>query len=298
MRRQIITLFVSLFVVLVAPAAVAAEPRGALFKLEEQGHTLFVFGTMHVGLPEFYPLEPQVEEALAHASVVALEVDPRQDPQVVAQAMHRFGMLPPGQRVDARLAPADRERLDRMLKRAGMDPVATISFKPWLLATLLSLSEYAAQGYRTDLSVDSYVAAQARRSGAQVVELESLSSQLALFAQLDDTAQRSFLSDTLEAMENGKQEREVREVVEAWRTADRAKLDAIAKRAEEDQTMSGRFVQKVLLDGRNGALADKIAAQLKDQSLSVAAIGVLHLVGPKSVPALLQKKGIRVERVY
>ncbi|PMQ02662.1 TraB/GumN family protein [Janthinobacterium sp. AD80] len=57
-------------------------------------------------------------------------------------------------------------------------------------------------------------------------------------------------------------------------------------------------MQKVLLDGRNPALADGIASLLSREKSSLAAIGVLHLVGTKSVPELLRQKGLKVERVY
>ncbi|MGZ3184314.1 MAG: TraB/GumN family protein [Telluria sp.] len=295
MRRQIITLFISLFVVLAAPQA-QAENRGALFKAQAGGHTLYLFGTMHVGLPEFFPLEPRIEDAISHAAVVALEVDPQQDPAVIAQSMQRYGLQPPG--TDNGLSAADRARLEKALKRTGIEASTAAVYKPWLLATLMSLSEYTVQGYRPDLSVDNYVATQARKARVPVVELESVDMQLALFNGLDAAGQRAFLVDTLDAMDSGKQAHEVREVVEAWRHADKAKLDEIAQHAQEDTTMSGRFVQQVLLDGRNGPLADKVAAQLQRTGSSVVAVGVLHLVGPKSIPALLRQKGITVERVY
>jgi uncharacterized protein YbaP (TraB family) len=62
--------------------------------------------------------------------------------------------------------------------------------------------------------------------------------------------------------------------------------------------VSGQFMRETLLDGRNGALADKLAALLQRENKTVAAIGLLHLLGKKGVPALLQAKGYRVERIY
>ncbi|MBV8633404.1 MAG: TraB/GumN family protein, partial [Burkholderiaceae bacterium] len=37
----------------------AAGPQGTLYRVQSQGHTAYLFGTIHVGKPEFYPLEPQ-----------------------------------------------------------------------------------------------------------------------------------------------------------------------------------------------------------------------------------------------
>ena len=49
---------------------------------------------------------------------------------------------------------------------------------------------------------------------------------------------------------------------------------------------------------RRETLADGIANLLKQEKSSLAAIGVLHLVGQQSVPDLLRKKGLKVERIY
>ena len=57
-------------------------------------------------------------------------------------------------------------------------------------------------------------------------------------------------------------------------------------------------MRETLLDGRNGEMADQLAALLKREDKTVAAIGLLHLLGKRGVPALLQAKGYRVERVY
>jgi len=71
MRRQIIVMFCGLFL-LPLPAAFAEVPpvaqnRGALFRVQDAGHTLYLFGTIHVGAPDFYPLEPTVTQALEGA---------------------------------------------------------------------------------------------------------------------------------------------------------------------------------------------------------------------------------------
>ncbi len=83
-----------------------------------------------------------------------------------------------------------------------------------------------------------------------------------------------------------------------WANADRAGLDALAARAAADTSESGRFVQSALLDGRNGKLADGVANLLARENNSVAAIGVLHLVGKGSVPERLKARGVKVERIY
>jgi uncharacterized protein YbaP (TraB family) len=295
MRRQIIVVFLSLFWLVLGPAFGA--DRGALFKITGNGHSMYLFGTMHVGQPGFYPLEPRIAGAVAGASTLALEIDPGDESNAVAKALQTYGMSAPGSSIDD-LTPALRARLNKALAKAGVEASAISRYKPWLVATVLAMAEYAAQGYRADLSVDAHLAQLARASKVPVIALETAVSQMSLFDRLSDFEQLRFLEDTIDQIESGKQDTEVRQIVEAWRTADQAAFEAIAVRAEKDTTVSGRFLKMVLLDERNVVIADKLAGLLQRADNSVAAIGVLHLLGNKSVPALLGARGLKVERVY
>jgi uncharacterized protein YbaP (TraB family) len=292
MRRQIIVVFLSLFWLVLAPAS--ATDRGALFKVSGNGHSMVLFGTMHVGLPEFYPLEPRIAQAVAAASTLALEVDPALPPEVMAKAMREHGMAGAGATPPAAIA----ARLAHALAKAGIDPAAVAPLKPWVVAVVLTLREIAAQGYLPELAVDAHLAGLARAAKVKVVSLESADAQMALFDSLSDAEQWRYLDESIGLIESGKAQAEVRQVLDAWRTADRPALDALADKVANDATLFGRFTQRVLLDGRNGALADKLLQLLARENNTVAAIGVLHLLGKQSVPALMRARGVTVERVY
>jgi uncharacterized protein YbaP (TraB family) len=296
MRRQIIVLFLALF--WMAFGAAAATPRGALFLVTANGHTMHLFGTMHVGVPQFYPLEPQIMGALDAASTLALELDPDQSTAAMLAALKAHGLAPNGAAGWSKLAPAKRARLERLVRRAGLNQAAVSAFKPVLLATMLSLGEFDKLGYQPALAVDRYLAQHARASKLRVMELESLDAQLALLDRLSLDEQWRFLDETAGAIESGAQQDEARKVVDAWGSADQQALDAMSARLARDASLSGRFTREVLVDGRNDALADKLARLLADEERTVAAIGVLHLVGPRGVPSLLRARGFKVERVY
>jgi uncharacterized protein YbaP (TraB family) len=301
MQRQIIVMFLSLFCLALQPAVADAgqgQARGALFKVQAKGNTLYLFGTMHVGLPEFYPLEPVIATQVAKASVLALEIDPAANPAGMASEMALHGMLKPGARGYAEQALERRQRLDLVLAKRQIPMAAVSQLKPWLLATVLVLGEFTQLGYRADLAVDAHLAQLARKNKVKVIELESAGAQLALFDRLPEDAQWRFLDESVEGIESGKQGAQVRQIVDAWRLADKAGLETIAQMAEEDDSVSGRFMQQVLIDERNVQLADKMAALLAREPNAVAAVGVLHLVGKRAIPQLLKQRGLTVERVY
>jgi uncharacterized protein YbaP (TraB family) len=296
MRRSIIVLFLMLFGL--AFGAAAATQRGVLFLVTANGHTMHLFGTMHVGLPQFYPFEPRLLAAVDGASTLALEFDPDQPALTVVAALKAHGFTATGAADWARLPAAKRQRLEQLVRRAGLEPAAAARFKPALLATMLSLAEFEKLGYRAALAADRALRQRARTSQVRLMELETLDSQLALLDRLSPDDQWRFLDETLAAIQSGAQQAEARLVVDAWGSADQQALDALAARIAADQSLSGRFMREVLLDGRNQAFADKLARLLASEEHTVAGIGVLHLLGQHGVPALLRARGITVERLY
>ncbi|MFC0136029.1 TraB/GumN family protein [Massilia eurypsychrophila] len=292
MRRQIIVVFFSLF--WLASGAAFGADRGALFKVTGKGHTMHLFGTMHLGVPEFYPLEPRITRAVAEAATLALEIDPAMAPAEAAAAMREYGLASPG----ASLPPPLAARLAPLLQKAGMDPAALAPLKPWVVAIVLAVHEFGVQGFRPDLGVDAHLATLALAGKAKVVGLESAGSQMALFSKLTEAEQLRYLEDAVTLVESGKHRADITELTDAWRKADRAALDALALRLDTDATFSGRFTRDVLLAGRNVGMTDKLAQLLERENKAVAAIGLLHLIGKGSVPELLRAKGLTVERVY
>ena len=275
-----------------------ATDRGALFRLTLDGHVMHLFGTLHVGLPDFYPLEDRLTGALAEASTLALEIDPDQPRADLQEALRAYGMLAPGNPAYDSLPPRQKRRLDVLLQQGGLDASFMLGFKPVLLATMLTLAEYTRQGYRADLSSDAWLARQARRRHVRVLALESLGGQLALLDRLPIPDRWRFLEEMMDTIESGAQRTEAREVVRAWSTADRQALDRMAERCETDRSVSGRFVTQVLLKERNVGLAERLLQLLRTEDRTVAAIGVLHLLGTGSVPELLAQSGVSVERIY
>jgi uncharacterized protein YbaP (TraB family) len=207
-------------------------------------------------------------------------------------------MLAPGNPAYDSLPPQQKRRLDRLLQQGGLDASSMLGFKPVLLATMLTLAEYTRQGYRADLSSDAWLARQARRRHVRVLALESLGGQLALLDRLPVPDRWPFLEEMMDTIESGAQRTEAREVVRAWSTADRRALDRMAEKCETDRSVSGHFVTQVLLKERNVGLAERLLQLLRAEDRTVAAIGVLHLLGTGSVPALLEQSGVTIERVY
>ena len=288
------------FLLALSCLAAQAADRGALFSATLNGHTMLLFGTLHVGQSSFYPLEPRIAQALAlaEASTLALEVDPAQPRAALLKAVRAHGRLAAGEGGYGAMPSAQKRRLDALVVQGGYDAGTVLDYQPVLLATLLALAEYTKQGYRGDWSSEAWLARTARANDVRVLELESLAGQLALLNRLPEPDRWRFLDEMMASIESGALRSDARAMVQAWSTAEREALDAIAARNEADRSVSGQFVNAVLLKERNAVLADKLMRLLEAEEKTVAAVGVLHLLGTGSLPALLQERGVSVERIY
>jgi len=214
----------------------------------------------------------------------------------IAAAVKRATLTTPA--IVAAMPPALEPRLTRRLQAMGAPATLAAQFKPWTLIMAFSMYEYGKLGYRPDLGIDAHLAKLAHSQNIKVIGLETVESQLNLFDRLPVADQWTILDETLAALDSGETQQEVLSVTDGWAKADHAKLDALALKYEKDQRLSAQILQRRFLTERNGPMADKLDGLLKRENNTMAAIGLMHLVGKDSVPTLLRAKGLKVEQVY
>jgi uncharacterized protein YbaP (TraB family) len=275
----------------------AAQNRGVLYRVSHRGNTSYLFGTVHVGQTAFYPLEPQVTRALSAADRLVLEVDIR-DMATVQQAILRHGVYPGGQTVVQHLSAASLEKLKQALQVTGIPFDNVARMKPWMIANLLIVQAMARAGYPAEEGLELYFLSVAKKENKAVQALESADYQLSLFNGLSDAQQEIYLQENLTQLADGSTLRKGLALIRAWQHADSKALEAAVLEMQNEKSTSAKFLQRVLLDERNPNMANKIETLLKKDSKSFVAVGTLHLIGSKGIPALLQQRGYKVEKLY
>lgn len=274
-----------------------APQRGVLYRVSHKGNTSYLFGTIHVGQAAFYPLEPQVTRALSAADKLVLEVDIR-DTTALQQAAARHGIYPDGQTIDQHISTASLEKLKQALQNANIPFESIVRMKPWLVTNLLIVQAMARAGYPAEQGIELYFLTIAKKEKKTVTQLETADYQLSLFNGLTDKQQEEYLLETLAQLADGSAIKKGLALITAWQHADNPALEAALLELQNEESTSAKFLQHVLLDERNPNMADKIGTLLKTDKKSFVAVGALHLIGDKGVPALLQKQGYKVEKLY
>lgn len=280
-----------------AGAECADPSRSLLWTVEGENSTVHLFGSLHLGEADFYPLHPTIESTFRDADHFVFEVDPASaaDPQMMA-TIQAQGMLGPNEQLADYLSPAVIEDLKTVLQNMGLPAQNFMRFRPWMLAMVLTQLQYSQLGYMPQHGVEFYLYGK-KPADADVVELESLEEQIEFLQQLDSEAHLAYLLETLESAKE-----DMQDLVHAWECADKAALEALLIEAFEDAEappdVDLQALKEAMLDDRNAAMADSIEGFLENGSGEYFVIvGAAHYVGDESIVDILRERGHTVERV-
>lgn len=293
--RAAASLLVALFALLAVGAAQAqGERRGFLFEIRKGSQASLLFGTIHVGRPDFYPLPASRMSRLARIDALVLEADIT-DMTRAAAATQKHAMYGPGEDgLDKRLPPDTLKRAETVLARHGMDARPMMRMKPWMLASVLALFEAAQAGYQQGLAAESWLAGLAKSGDRPILEFEGIEQQFALFETAPWSTQVAFLDEALRAVESQAARRDIDRIVQAWVTADRPALEELLSEMQAQTTTGARFTVDAILFGRHPAMVRRIEALMADGRNYLFAVGALHLVGPRGLVEMLRARGYTV----
>jgi len=278
----------------VRPSEGVAKP-GLLYEVKSDTATVYLFGTLHVGKPEFYPLGREANRALTEAQKLYLEVN-LTDPSV-ASTINAVATYPAGQSLERSLPPALMMKVDTALERYKLPRESALRMKPWMLGQTLLLLEAARRGYDPTFSSEMYLVAFAGAQRKDVLGLETLAEQFALFDGMPEASQERFLEDILAALDDNLIDAQLDALVDAWVHADARGLEQELEREKSEPTMFAREMLPRLIDERNRSMAEKIAAIARPGTTTFVAVGALHLVGPEGLVELMRKRGFTVRQL-
>jgi uncharacterized protein len=280
-----------------AGAQIDAPQRGTLYRVRHADSTVYLFGTIHVGLPSFFPLEPVVTRALEQSRTLVVELDVRKTLPFQA-ALQKHGLYAEGDRIDRHLSQPDMMRVQQALQRFDIPFEQAARMKPWLLANLLVGLNLERHGYQRSQGIEYFLLAFADKQKMRVQELESADYQMALFDGMSDEKQAQYLRENLAELDDGQADSKNAALIDAWAHANSPAIENVIRASLSEKTESAEFTRRILLDERNPNMAQKVTGLLKVPGSSFVAVGLLHLVGARGVPSLLTQKGYVVEKLY
>jgi uncharacterized protein YbaP (TraB family) len=287
MLRPLRLAFALLFLGLSA-GAVAARPP--MWVVKGQGATIVLFGSVHLLPPGLDWRTPALERALARADDVWFEIPIDAASNLAAgQAALATGMQPAGQTLRSELSVADQMRIARAAQACGLRAEGLDKLKPWLADVTLSVASDRLAGAAVENGVERQISARLG-AGVQRRAFETPAEQIGYLSSASIPDQVASLHETLDELDDGPAS--YHRLIAAWMSGD---ANAIRHEALEPMASKAPGVYRGLVVDRNRRWIDAIMARLQGSGEAVMVVGVGHLVGPDSVPALLRARGIKVE---
>jgi len=266
----------------------------ALWKIEHNGKTSYLFGSIHMGDKSMYPLPQAVTTAFEASDSLAVEIDlGNVDQMAIAQKVQTMA-IDPENPLPTVLKEETLAEYNEYCAETKSPCAMFSSFEPWFAAMTLEALNMQQSGYSEQYGIDMYFLDQARKD-KDIIELETIDFQLNTLDSMPLALQDAFLYSvvTKGADENDK-------LVKAWKSGN---VEVYVESSFEEAKESGineedyQYFMDTLLYNRNKGMADGIAKHIEQGKSIFAVVGAAHYGGDKSVNHYLEEKGFKVERV-
>jgi uncharacterized protein YbaP (TraB family) len=273
------------------PRAVAATFLWEVIGLTNRA---YLYGTVHAGKKEWFPLSREVEDAFNDSNVLVVEADVS---NTAAMAKHGGSMSYTAPDNLRNHVPADDyERFRKLLPRYRFPESQVVQMKPFLAVSLLVFGEWARQGYEPQWSIDSYLIARAKGEAKPIKEIEGIDMQMRLMDSLSDKENQTIFDGTLFALESGLSGDQINGLVKAWQAGDPDGLLGIARNYNAQVKGAAEFEDKFIWS-RHEDMLKKIDGYLSEgKERHFIAVGSLHLAGPQGLVEGLRKRGYVVRQ--
>ena len=292
-----------------SPSAPAADSdplkpgsKGFLWRVTGGENSGYLVGTIHVARKEMYPLDEDLEQAVADADYIGLELDlTTVDQLAMAKLVAEKALLKDGTELKDHVSEEDYERFKQLMKKSLgiVGSSAFDKYEPWYGA--MTLEALPATKYKEADGIDIHLAKEAHDNGKTIIELESVESQLGIFDGFTDELQMNYFHQTVKGA--GLASIGLKQMLDMWTLGDVTILEKMHDSYVKDgrKTMGDLFDEfdREFLVNRNIGMVEKIDRYLSegDKGTYLFAVGSLHMVGEHGLVEELENRGYEVEYI-
>lgn len=289
-----LTVSVLTLCLLVVSLPVCAASTPAFWVATKGVSKVYLFGSMHFGRQDFYPLPEEVEQAFTSSSTLVVEVNLLSLGADAQQIIFRHAGLANGQTLKDVISAETYTSLAEQANRNQIPVSAFKRFQPWYVTLTLVEAEIRKTDLEQQLGLDLFFLKRAVATRMPVDELETFDSQLALFSTISFKDQEKFLRQTLADLQNSRNY--LKAAADAWVIGDIDMLDKTLIQPFRTQEETSQLFNKMFTQ-RNVKMANSVAEYLEDGKNVFVVAGVGHMLGDEGVIGLLRARGINVRRI-
>lgn len=268
-----------------------AKKSHVMWRVDADSSTVFLLGSVHALPSSVYPLDSIIEATFDSCSRLALELDlganARQSMQL---SLMSRGMYSGKSVLKENVSPETYDLLTSRLESQGMDVRLFSRFKPWVIGMFVVAFSMKEAGLEAEHGLDLHFQRRAEQRKVDVVGLETVDDQIAVFDSMSPSAQEEFLRQQL--LGDTSAIVALRQVVDAWRAADLPALESLLTATRESPELYERMVIR-----RNRNWVTRIEQFLAERRRTMVVVGALHLLGRDGLVELLRARGYSVSQM-
>ncbi|HZE82126.1 MAG TPA: TraB/GumN family protein [Candidatus Polarisedimenticolia bacterium] len=297
-RRHINSILIVLLAFLGAAQAQQAAPaqpkprRFLMWRATSPTATVYLVGSIHLGDSSMYPLPKEVESAFAAAKVLAVEINIKNADQAKMMGLlQKAGFYTGDDSLTKHLSKETQAALEDYCTRHNVPRMGMEQLKPWVVAITIAAMAWQQAGEDPSLGIDLHFLNETKPP-QRIDELETMESQLAIFAEASEEEQQSMLASIL------KKGDKIKDMIKRTQAAYMAgDPDALQKVMDEQDDVGSKNLEKKLLDDRNVVMTGKMEEYLKGKDPIFVVVGAAHIIGDKGIAKQLRDKGYKVDQV-
>ncbi len=265
----------------------------ALFKVEKNGTSSYLFGTGHVGDASMKGLPEKVTKAIDQSEQVVVEVDiSKLTPLQMQQRSMPFMMLKDGKTLQTELSKQNYNKLKDYFAKKSIDIAMFNGLKPWAVMVTMMQIEFQNAGFSDQTGIDKQVLAYAKKQNITIGELETLEQQLQMFDGMA-LLSNEMIEETFEQLADINTY--FIKLVNAWKNGD---MDTLTEyyNMSFDESNYGEISEQVMLVNRNNKWVEQLVPRLTNEKLFIA-VGALHLPEQHGLIKQLTDAGFTITRL-
>ena len=265
--------------------------------------SLYLFGSIHIGDDEMFPLPDYVENAYAECGALAVECDIvafEQLPEWQIAEHYTPFLLNDGSTIRDHLNADIYDAAKELLRGAGYYNPMMDYYNAAMWSSLVDQVAAESTGLKFENGIDRHFLNDAHKTGKKILEIESVEFQYAMERSFSDELYNLMMRGCVEDSFLDDYSDDLHRLLSCWKNG----TVAIALGAEsdysaltEEERALAENYDKVTCDDRNVGMADAAESYIKQGMNVFFVVGAAHMCGEKGVVALLKARGYDVQPV-
>lgn len=266
-----------------------ADP--ALWVVRDADTTIYLFGTVHFLPKDLSWFDEAVADAFNASDELRMELLPVDDPASLGPLIMKLAVDPNGRTMAQRLSPEDHAAYVRALQEIGLPAAQLEPLEPWFISVQAASVMYMKAGLDPKSGAEEVLTQAARKGGKAITAFETPEQQ---FTMLDSTPEAEQLAGIRDIANNRDEGLALMSrLIDHWTRGEADETGRLMNAEMKDTPETAR----ILLADRNVRWAADIRSRLDRPGVVFVAVGAGHLAGDRNVRELLEKEGLKVERI-